>query len=259
VYEVPEAGRASRGKAIVNFLDLGPDEKIAALIRTRDFPSDRFLVFATERGTVKKTNFGAFANPRAGGIIAIRVEEGDRLIGVRETAGNNELMLVTRQGMSIRFHEEELRDQGRDTIGVRGITLGRDDDAVVAVEVVNPNETLLCVSEHGYGKRTAYDEYRRQNRGGKGIITMKTGGRNGALVAAHSVHENEALMLITQAGQMIRIAVNDVRIISRNTQGVRLIQLAEGDRLVSATPVEPEMDENGENDRSGNHESSPSA
>ena len=243
VYEVPEAGRATRGKAIVNFLEIGAEEKIATLIRLRDFPAERFLVFATERGTVKKTSLAAFANPRAGGIIAIRIEAGDRLIGVRETSGNDEIMLVTRQGMSIRFHEEELRDQGRDTIGVRGITLGRENDRVVGVEIVTASETLLCVSENGYGKRTAFDEYRRQSRGGKGVIAMKTSDRNGPLVAALSVHENEALMLITGGGQAVRMAVNDIRTISRNTQGVRLIHLAEGDRLVSATPVEPE--ENG--------------
>ncbi|MCX7818008.1 MAG: DNA gyrase subunit A [Kiritimatiellae bacterium] len=240
VYEVPEAGRAARGKAIVNFLEIGNEEKIAALIPVREFRADRFLVFATERGIVKKTTLAAFSNPRAGGIIGIRIEEGDRLIGVRLTEGHNELMLVTRQGMSIRFHEEQLRDQGRDTIGVKGIELARENDAVVAVEVVDPSATLLCISENGYGKRTSFEEYRAQQRGGKGIITMKTSDRNGPVVAAHAVRDGDALMVITEHGQMIRIAVADIRVISRITQGVRVIQLEPGDRVVSATTVEPD-------------------
>ena len=246
VHEVPEAGRAARGKAIVNFLEIGSDEKIAALIRVREFPETRFLVFGTEKGTVKKTNLAAFSNPRAGGIIAIKIEDGDRLMGVRLTEGNNELMLVTRQGMSIRFHEEQMRDQGRDTMGVKGITLGRENDAVVAIEVVESAATLLCISEHGYGKRTSFDEYRAQSRGGKGVITMKTSDRNGPIVSAHAVREAEAMMVITEQGQMIRIGVQDIRVISRNTQGVRIINLADEDRVVSATTVEPEEPETGD-------------
>ncbi len=243
VHEVPEGGRATRGKAIVNFLEIGSEEKIAALIRVREFPESQFLVFATEKGVVKKTNLGAFANPRAGGIIAIRIEEGDRLIGVRQTEGNNEMMLVTRQGMSIRFHEDQMRDQGRDTIGVWGIELGKENDAVVSIEVVESASTLLCISENGYGKRTSFDEYRVQSRAGKGVITMKTSDRNGPIVAAHAVRDGEAMMVITEQGQMIRIGVQEIRVISRNTQGVRIIDLAEGDRVVSATTVEPEEEE----------------
>lgn len=243
VHEVPEGGRATRGKAIVNFLEIGSEEKIAALIRVREFPESQFLVFATEKGVVKKTNLGAFENPRAGGIIAIRIEEGDRLIGVRQTEGNNEMMLVTRQGMSIRFHEDQMRDQGRDTIGVWGIELGKENDAVVSIEVVESASTLLCISENGYGKRTSFDEYRVQSRAGKGVITMKTSDRNGPIVAAHAVRDGEAMMVITEQGQMIRIGVQEIRVISRNTQGVRIIDLAEGDRVVSATTVEPEEEE----------------
>jgi DNA gyrase subunit A len=245
VYEVPEAGRAARGKAIVNFLEIGSDEKIASLIRVREFPADQFLVFATEKGIVKKTNLAAFGNPRAGGIIAIAIEESDRLIGVKQTAGASEIMLVTRQGMSIRFPETELRDQGRDTVGVWGIELGKENDAVVTVEVVESNATLLCIAENGYGKRTSFDEYRVQGRGGKGIITMKTSERNGLVVGAHAVRDGDAIMLITEGGQMIRMSAGDIRVISRNTQGVRLINLGENDRVVSATPVAPEDDEPG--------------
>jgi DNA gyrase subunit A len=242
VYEVPEAGRAARGKALVNFLEVASDEKVTTMIRVREFPETQFLVFATEKGIVKKTNLAAFGNPRAGGIIAIQIEEGDRLIGVKLTSGGQELMLITRQGMSIRFLEDQLRDQGRDTVGVWGIELARENDAVVSVEVVDPNATLLCVSENGYGKRTSFEEYPAQKRGGKGVITMKTSERNGVVVAAHSVRDNDALMLITERGQMIRMAVSDTRTISRNTQGVRLINLDEGDLVVSATSVAPEED-----------------
>jgi DNA gyrase subunit A len=242
VYELPEGSRTSRGKAIVNLLEVQEGEKVAALIRVREFPDNQYLVFATANGTVKKTNLSAYGNPRAGGIIAIAIEEGDQLIGVRETNGDNDIMLITRQGMSIRFHENQLRDQGRDTMGVRGITLGKENDAVESIEVVEQGGTLLCVSENGYGKRTTFDEYPTQGRGGKGVITMKTSDRNGQVVGAHTVHENEALMMITANGQTIRIPVDGLRTISRNTQGVRLINLDEGDKLVSATPVEVDED-----------------
>ena len=242
VYELPEGSRTSRGKAVVNLLEVQEGEKIAALIRVREFPDNQYLVFATANGTVKKTNLSAYGNPRAGGIIAIAIEEGDQLIGVRETNGDNDIMLITRQGMSIRFHERQLRDQGRDTMGVRGITLGKENDAVESIEVVEEGGTLLCVSENGYGKRTTFDEYPTQGRGGKGVITMKTSDRNGQVVGAHTVHENEALMMITANGQTIRIPVDGLRTISRNTQGVCLINLDEGDKLVSATPVEVDED-----------------
>ena len=205
----------------------------------REFPETQFLVFATAAGIVKKTTLAAFGNPRAGGIIAITIEEGDTLVGVRLTNGQNELILVTRRGMSLRFNEGQLRDQGRSTVGVYGIKLGKDD-RVENLEVVEPNATLMCISENGYGKRTAFDEYPDQHRGGKGVITMKTSERNGLVVGAHAVRESDALMLITEQGQMIRIPVSDVRIISRNTQGVRLINLSEGDKLISATTVEPD-------------------
>jgi len=238
VYEIPEGSRTSRGKAIVNLLEVENDEKVAALIRVREFPDTQYLVFATANGTVKKTNLSAYGNPRAGGIIAIAIEEGDRLIGVRETKDGDDVMLITRQGMSIRFNAAQLRDQGRDTMGVRGITLGKENDAVESIEVVEPGATLLCVSENGYGKRTTFDEYPVQNRGGKGVITIKTSDRNGLVVGAHTVHDHEALMMITANGQTIRIPVDGLRTISRNTQGVRLINLDEGDKLVSATPVE---------------------
>lgn len=242
VYEVPEAGRTSRGKAIVNLLDISADQNIAAMIRVREFVGSEHLVMATERGVVKKTNLLAFGRPRAGGIIAIAIDEGDRLIGVQRTKGEDEVMLVTRKGMSIRFSEKQLRDQGRPTRGVRGITLRQADDRVESLEVVEPDSTLLAITENGYGKRTVFEEYPLQKRGGKGVITIRTTARNGMVVGAHAVHDNDAIMLMTQEGQMIRMAVSDLRTISRNTQGVRMVNLAESDRLVSATPVEPDRD-----------------
>ena len=242
VYEVPEGGRTARGKAMVNLLDVSTDEKIAAMIRVREFSDQQHLVMATEKGIVKKTNLSEYGNPRAGGIIGIEIEEGDKLIGVKLTGGQDDVMLITHEGMSIRFTENQLRDQGRATIGVKGIELDKDD-RVESIEVVEPNATLLAITENGYGKRTGFDEYRVQNRGGKGIITIKTTERNGKVVGAHSVHDHDAIMLITSGGQMIRMLVSDIRTISRNTQGVRLINLEEGDLLVSATPVEPEVEE----------------
>ena len=239
VYEIPEGTRTSRGKAIVNLLNVNAEEKVAALIRVREFSSEQFLVFATEQGIVKKTMLSDYENIRTNGLIAIKIEEGDRLIGVKLTDGKSEMMLTTRGGMSIRFSEEEIRDRGRGTIGVYGIDLDKDD-IVVGVEVVETNATILCISENGYGKRTTFDEYRVQSRGGKGVITMKASDRNGPLVAAHSVHEHDALMIITQKGVMIRMPIDGIRVIGRNTQGVRLINLDEGDKVVSATTVEPD-------------------
>ena len=246
VYEIPEGGRVSRGKAIVNLLDISNEEKIAAMIRVREFSDQEHLVMATEKGVVKKTNLSAFKNPRAGGIIAISIDEGDRLIGLKLTNGNDDVMLITRQGMSIRFSEKELRDQGRATRGVKGITLGKENDAVENIEVVEENSTLLVITENGYGKRTAFSEYRAQSRGGKGVITIRASERNGKLVGALTVHDNDSMMIITSGGQMIRMGVDDIRTISRNTQGVRLINLDDDDKVVSATPIERDDDDNPE-------------
>jgi len=244
VYEIPESGRAARGKAIVNLLELKSDEKIAAMVTVRDFPETEFLVMATAKGIVKKTSLAEFRNPRRDGIIAINIEEDDRLIGVKLTKGQNDIMLATRNGMSLRFNESELRDQGRATIGVRGIKLS-GDDAVETIEIVDEQASFFVCTENGYGKRTAFDEYRDQHRSGKGIMAIRASDRNGAVVGAHTVRDSDSLMLITAKGQTIKIKVSDIRVISRVTQGVRLINLDEGDKLVSATTVEPDEDEAG--------------
>jgi DNA gyrase subunit A len=251
VYEIPEAARTARGKAIVNLLSMDGEEKIAAMIRVREFPEDRHLVMATAKGVVKKTRLAAFRHPRSGGIIAINIDPDDRLIGVRLTEGDNEILLATRGGMSIRFHERELRDLGRATRGVKGIALA-PDDVVETVEVANVEATFLTCTENGYGKRTSFDEYRVQSRGGRGVKTIRTSERNGPVIGAHAVLDSDSLMLITANGKMIRQAVADLRVIGRATQGVRLINLDEGDKLVAATCLEPEENDPADLDDNGN-------
>ena len=242
-YEIPEAGRTSRGKALVNFLDIGTDEKIADMICTREFSEEEYLIFATERGVVKKTQLSAFRNIRAAGIIAISIDKDDRLIGVKLTHGQDEIVLNTEAGMSIRFEESQLRAQGRATRGVRGISLSKKNDKVKSIVVVDHQGTLLAITENGYGKRTKFEDYRFQKRGGKGVIGIRASDRNGKVVGAHMVHDGDAMMLVTEGGQMIRTTVDEIRVISRNTQGVRLINLQKNDRLVSATVVKPDLDQ----------------
>lgn len=245
VYEIPEAGRAARGKAIVNLLEIRGEEQIAAMIRARAFPETEFLVMATQHGVVKKTRLSEFRNPRRDGIIAINIDEGDRLIRVKLTGGNDDIILASASGMSLRFNEAQLRPQGRATRGVRGIRLA-PDDKLVGLEIVDARATFLVCTENGYGKRTAFDEYRVQGRGGKGIFTIRPSERNGKVIGAHAVMDDDSLMMITARGKMIRMQVRDIRVISRVTQGVRLIELEEGDSLVAATTVEPESEpENG--------------
>ncbi|MBT7068369.1 MAG: DNA gyrase subunit A, partial [Verrucomicrobia bacterium] len=236
VYKIPETTRTSRGKAIVNLLNIGNDEQIAAMIRVREYDENRFLLMATEKGVVKKTNLGRYRNIRQGGIIAINIDEGDRLIEVKLTEGEDEVIITTANGKSIHFEETQLRDQGRVTRGVRGIRL-REGDRVQSMEVLAPDATFLVCTENGYGKRTSFDEYRIQSRGGSGIIAIRTTERNGKVVGAHSVLDDDALMLITANGKMIKMEVADVRMIGRATQGVRLINLDKGDTLVSASPT----------------------
>ncbi len=252
VHEVPDMGRASKGRSIANLLELKPDEKIAALIRIParvgpnkedlTWQSPGQLFFATRQGTVKKTALEEFANVRKGGIIAIGIEPEDMLIDVKLTTGTQEVVLITKEGMSIRFSEEDVRSMGRPATGVKGIALERGD-AVVALAVVEPGATLLVAGTNGIGKRTDFDAYRIQSRGGKGIITMKTTGKTGQVVGALTVHDPDEVMLITAGGQMVRIAVKDVRETGRNAQGVKLIDLDESDVLQAIAPVISEESE----------------
>ncbi len=237
VYGIPDASRQSQGKAIVNMLELREDEAVAAMLRIREFSETANIIFATERGIVKKTAVSDFKNIRKGGLIAINLETADRLIQVRLTSGNDEIMLASRSGMAIRFNEEQVRRMGRDTTGVKGIELD-PDDAVESMDLVVADATYLTATRNGFGKRTEFSEYRLQHRGGKGIIGIQTSDRNGAVVASLTVREEDSIMLVTANGMLIRSPVKDVRVIGRNTQGVRLINLDEGDSLVSVTTVE---------------------
>jgi DNA gyrase subunit A len=255
VYEIPEMGRAAKGRSIANILELKPDEKIAATIRVQSKKSgtgpnavdqtwdeNLHIVFATQSGIVKKSNLADYANVRRGGIIAIQIEEGDRLIDAKLTNGNNEIVLITKDGMSLRFHEEQLRDQGRNTVGVWGIRPDKGDH-VVAIAIVDPDAMLLVAGENGIGKRTAFDDYRRQSRGGKGIITMKTGEKTGDVVGALTVRETDEIMLITNKGQMVRTRVREIRETGRNTMGVKLMDLRADEKLQAIAPVVSQAEE----------------
>jgi DNA gyrase subunit A len=244
VYDVPEVGRSSRGKSIANLVNMAEGERIAALLRVQAFPAEegqRFIVMGTRQGTVKKTDLKAFSNPRAAGIIAIQIDEGDKLIGVAETDGTQDLVLASRNGMAIRFAEGDARPMGRTAYGVRGMQL-REGDDVVAMEVVTDGGSLLTVCENGYGKRTDAVEYRRQSRGGIGLKNVQTSDRNGPVVGLACVTDRHELLLVTVQGQIIRMKAGDLRPIGRDTQGVRLMDLAADDRIVSiATLIEPEV------------------
>ena len=237
VYEIPEVSRIAKGKAIVNMLHIKSEENVAAMIRVREFEETQHLVMSTRNGIIKKTNLSAFRNIRKDGIIAIRIDDGDQLIEVKLTTGENEVILTTRGGKSIRFDEGQLRDQGRATRGVRSIALTKED-YVESMDIVNREATFLVCTENGYGKRSSFDDYRMQRRGGKGIIAIRTSERNGKVVGAHTVLDSDSLMLISAQGKMIRMAAADVRVIGRATQGVRLINLGENDKLVAASPLE---------------------
>jgi DNA gyrase subunit A len=232
VYEIPQAGRLGKGKAIVNLLQFDPGETIAALIQVKEFKEGNFLLMSTADGQVKKTDLMAYSNPRKGGIVAITIRDNDALISCRLTDGNEEVFLATRQGKAIRFAESDVRDMGRTASGVRGISLAKGDK-VIGMELVRKDGTLLTVTEKGSGKRTKVEEYRTQTRGGKGIINIKTTAAHGLVVAVNSVTDNDDLMLITSSGMIVRSPIKDIRTTGRSTQGVRMIRLKQDDRLVA--------------------------
>jgi len=255
VYEIPEMGRAAKGRSIANILELRANEKIAATIRVQSkragtgpnaadntWDENLHIIFATRSGIVKKSNLSDYANVRKGGIIAIQIEADDCLIDAKLTSGNDELVLITKEGMSLRFHEEQLRDQGRNTVGVWGIRPEKNDH-VVATAIVNPTAMLLVAGENGIGKRTPFDDYRKQSRGGKGIITMKTGDKTGNVVGALTVTDIDELMLITTKGQLIRTRVKEIRETGRNAMGVKLLTLREGEKLQAIAPVVSQAEE----------------
>ena len=243
VFEIPEGSRASKGRSIANLLELKQDEKIASTIRVQGQKTDEetwnenlHILFATRSGIVKKSNLNDFKNIRKGGIIAIQIEEGDRLIDCKLTTGHDEIVLITHEGMSIRFTEEELRDQGRNTVGVWGIRPDKGD-YIVGTAVVNKDCLLLVAGENGFGKRTSFEEYRLQGRGGKGIITMKTTDKTGGVAGALTVRDDDELMLITNKGKMVRTRIKEIRETGRNAQGVKLIDLRAGEVLQGIAPV----------------------
>ncbi|MGB5816245.1 MAG: DNA gyrase subunit A [Thermoanaerobaculia bacterium] len=243
VHEVPQLGPAARGKAIVNLLQLEQEEKVATTVAVREFPEDRYLVFATEKGTIKKTQLSAYAHPRAGGIIAINIEDDDRLLDVRETDGQQTILLATANGFAIHFDERDARPMGRATRGVRGISL-RKGDKVVAMEALEEDGgDILSLAENAVGKRTPVNLYRRQGRGGKGIINLKVSERTGRVIGAKQVRPEDGLMLITQDGKIIRINVEGVRLSGRSTQGVKLMDLGDKDRLVAVAKLGEQEEE----------------
>jgi DNA gyrase subunit A len=257
VHEIPQAGRAARGKPVVNCIAIKPDEQIAALVPVREFSEDQSLIFATRQGTVKKTVLSAYGNVRATGICGINIEKDDELIDVQVCDQNSDIVLATKDGMSIRFHHSDVRDMGRATTGVKGIELEKGDE-VIGMVVVRRDASLLVVSEKGFGKRSELVDYRVQKRGGKGIITLKKTEKTGPIVALKEVIPEDELMMITRHGVIIRLPVDGIRVIGRNTQGVKVMNLDAGDAVVDVARVVKE-DEGGTEEAAGGDEATPTA
>ncbi|MDX2192229.1 MAG: DNA gyrase C-terminal beta-propeller domain-containing protein, partial [Gemmatimonadales bacterium] len=239
VHEVPQSGRATKGKPVAQCINMKPDERIAAVLSMKEFPENRYLMFATRQGTVKKTALSEYGNVRANGLRAINIDDGDVLMDVQICDANNDIVLATRDGMSIRFHESDVRPMGRATSGVKGIELEAGDEVIGMVVVRRPC-TLLVVSERGFGKRSELEDYRVQKRGGKGLITLKKTDKTGGIVSLLEMQPKEELMMITRQGIVIRQSVEELRVIGRNTQGVRVMNLALDDLVVSVARVAPE-------------------
>jgi DNA gyrase subunit A len=252
VHEIPDVGADGRGKAIANLVQMEAGEKIAAMLAVQEFDDHHFIVMGTRNGTVKKTELSAFSNPRAGGIIAMGIEENDAVMAVQLSDGSSEIFIGSRDGMAIRFAESDVRPMGRTAYGVRGIQL-REGDTVVAMEVVKPGGTLLTVTEKGYAKRTALDEYRVQSRGGVGIKNLEVTDKNGHVAGIAQVHDNEELLVITQQGKILRTPANDIRAIGRATQGVRVMDLEGEDTVVSVALVDKDEEGVVSPDNGGTH------
>ena len=241
VYEIPQAGRATKGKPIVNLINVSPDTQIQAMVFVREFKEDEYLLFCTRNGTIKKTRLSEYSNVRTVGIKAIKIDKDDELIEVAVTSGNNDIVIATKHGLSIRFHESDVREMGRDTTGVKGIELSKDDH-VVGMVVIKREATLLCVTSRGLGKCTHIDEYRVQRRGGKGILTVNRTEKTGDVVGLMEVLPEDEIMIITRGGMIIRSPVSQVRVAGRNTQGVRLVNLDGADVVTAVARVIPEDD-----------------
>jgi DNA gyrase subunit A len=242
VYRLPESGRYSRGKAIVNLLEVEPGEGVTATFAIKEFKEGHYLMMATKLGKVKKTELTAYSRPRRGGIIAIGLQEGDELIEVVMTDGWRDIVLATRDGKAIRFPEEDARPMGRPAMGVRGIRL-RKGDRVVGMVIADEEKSLLTVTENGFGKRTPFSDYPLQRRGGQGVINIKTTKRNGKVVGIQAVSKEDEVMFTSAKGIVIRVPVKGISVIGRNTQGVTLMRLQEGDKLVGVARVTKEEDD----------------
>jgi DNA gyrase subunit A len=245
VHEIPQAGRAAKGKPIVNLINVTPDTVIAAMVPVKKFTDDEFLMFCTRKGLVKKTALSEYSNVRVTGVKGIKVEEGDELINVQVTSGSNDIVIATSFGLSVRFHEQDARPMGRDTMGVKGIELS-EDDHVIGMVVIKREATLMVVTEKALGKCSGIDDYRVQKRGGKGIKTVNRTERTGNVVALLEVLAEDEVMLITRGGQIIRSPVKDVRVAGRNTQGVKLMNLELGDAIVAVARVVPDGTDDGD-------------
>jgi DNA gyrase subunit A len=245
VHELPEGGRATRGRSILNLIEKEKEEKIAAFVAVKEFKDDSYLIMVTQKGTIKKTVLSAYGNVRKGGINAINIASGDKLISVKMTDGTNDIVIGTKNGMAIRFHEKDVRDMGRVATGVRGINLGKGD-IVVGLLVIKRNDNILVVTEKGYGKRSDINDYRITHRGGKGVITVKTNEKVGKMIAMMEVVDGDELVIISTQGMVIRQSIKEIRVMGRNTQGVRVIKLNEGDTIADIAKVVPDEEVNGE-------------
>jgi DNA gyrase subunit A len=261
-FEVPEGTKASKGRAIQNLISIEPDDKVRAYINVKDlkdedYASSNFIILATQRGTIKKTSLAAYSRPRINGINAITIHEGDQLLEAKLTHGEDEVVMALKSGRAIRFNEKTVRPMGRNAAGVRGIRLSVEDDEVVGM-ICLPKEKkmeILVVSENGYGKRSDIDDYRVTNRGGKGVKTLNITEKTGALIAIKGVTDSDDLMIINKSGIIIRMAVSNLRVMGRATQGVRLIKINEGDAIAAVTKVDVEEEEKDLVDGNGNGES----
>ncbi len=242
VHEIPEGGRTSRGRSILNLMQKEKDENISAFVAVKEFRDDQYVVMATQQGTIKKTVLSAYGNVRKGGINAINLAKGDNLIAVRLTDGNNDIVLGTRNGFAIRFNEKDVREMGRTATGVRGVKLGKGDK-VVGLVILKRKASIMVVTEKGYGKRSDMNDYRVTRRGGKGVITVKTSDKVGKMISLMEVVDGDELVIITSHGMVIRQSIADIRVMGRNTQGVRVIRLKDGDKIADISKVIPEDEE----------------
>jgi DNA gyrase subunit A len=249
VYELPMAGRSSVGKSIANFLNLDPEEHPATVLTVPEFTQGKYVVMATRKGRVKKTELMAYSRPRSGGLIGVKLAGDDELIAARITDGNMEILLGSLDGKVIRFHENDIRCTARGSMGVKGMSL-KEGSTVVGMEALSSSMTLLCVTENGFGKRTSVEEYRQQSRAGKGVFSIKTSARNGKMVSLLLVDDNDDIMLVTNRGKLIRTSVKGISVISRNTQGVKLIDREKGEKLIGTARLPEEENQEENEDRS---------